>query len=97
MLVWVWCEGFYTEVCNGRDIWETQFKVTANLLPIRSLLLKFEQNWTKGQEIKVCFGLDLVTLVKGHFATICINYKVLVKSEQEQEWVKGKEIMVQIS
>lgn len=45
--------------------------------------------------IKVCFGLDLVTLVKGHFTTICINYRLLVKSEQE--WVKGKEITVPIS
>lgn len=53
MLVWVLCEGFYTEVCNGRDIWETQFKVTANLLPTKSLLVQFEQNWTKGQDIIV--------------------------------------------
>lgn len=47
--------------------------------------------------IKVCFGLDLVTLVKGHFTTICINYRLLVKSEQKQGWVKGKDIMVPIS
>lgn len=53
MLVWVRCEGFYTEVCNGRDIWETQFKVTANLLPTRSLLVQIEQNWTEGKEIIV--------------------------------------------
>lgn len=53
MSVWVLCEGFYTEVCNGRDIWETQFKVTANLLPTKSLLVQFEQNWTKGQDIIV--------------------------------------------
>lgn len=53
MLVWVLCEGFYTEVCNGRDIWETQFKVTANLSPTKSLLVQFEQNWTKGQDIIV--------------------------------------------
>lgn len=45
----------------------------------------------------ICFGLDLLTLVKGHFTTICINYRLLVKSEQEQEWVKGKDIMVPIS
>lgn len=53
MSVWVLCEVFYTEVCNGRDIWETQFKVTANLLPTKSLLVQFEQNWTKGQDIIV--------------------------------------------
>lgn len=105
MLVWVLCEGFYTEVCDGLDIWETQFKVTANLLPTKSLLVQFEQNWTKGQDIIVQQGFNhksmhwpwLKDLVKGHFTTICINYKLLVKSEQEQEWVKGKEITVPIS
>lgn len=89
MLVWVLCEGFYTEVCIMAVTFE---KLNSKLLQTSYLLKVFWYSLSKigprgkillfNSDSLICFGLDLLTLVKGHFTTI---------------YIYGKDIMVPIS